>query len=343
MLKASIDKLTSLLKLSDGNDGSWSSFNITVGTPPQPFRVLVSTKLSDVWVISQSPNRDVYLPNHNTTHGKADGGVSDGVGQYQLIDKIIAEVQIGDDGSDATRIGLVDNGNINSQGDSNLGFLGINDHCSDLGPHPDGQLSFLKSLKASGHIPSLSYAYSAGAWYRKVLGSLILGGYDKVRLMPDQLSLPISKNANRDLVVVLESVSLSDSAGSVKTLHSVPFEVFIDSTIPQLWLPEEVCSKFEDAFGLSWNSTVGGYLINDTHHESLRQENANVIFHLGNDESGETTINITLPYSAFDLELSLPFVSTKQYYFPLHRAAKGTQYVLGRTFLQEAYVSYDTN
>ena len=248
-------------------------------------------------------------------------------------------------------IGLVGNGNINSdvptiatvkKGGSNLGFLGVKDRSSNLWPPRDGQFSFLKSLKAFEHIPSLSYAYSAGAWYRKALGSLILGGYDNVRIMPDQLSLPIRGNASRDLVVVLESVSLNDSTGSVKTLHSVPFEVFIDSTIPQLWLPEELCSKFEDAFGLSWNSTVGGYLINYTHHETLQQENANVIFHLGSDENGETSVDITLPYSAFDLELGFPFVSTKQYYFPLHRAANETQYVLGRTFLQEAYVSYSS-
>ena len=159
--------------------------------------------------------------------------------------------------------------------------------------------------------------------------------------MPDRLSLPMSKDVNRDLVVVLESVSLSDSAGSVKTLHSTPFQVFIDSTIPYLWLPPELCSKFEDAFGLSWNSTVGRYLINDTHHEVLQQQNANVTFHLGNDESGETIVNITLPYSSFDLKLGFPFASTKQNYFPLRRAANATQYTLGRTFLQEAYVSYD--
>ena len=159
--------------------------------------------------------------------------------------------------------------------------------------------------------------------------------------MPDQLSLPIIKNVDRDLVVVLESVSLSDSAGSVKTLHSIPFQVFIDSTETQLWLPEEICSQFEDAFGLLWNSTVDRYLINDTHHEILQQQNANVTFHLSSGESGETTVNITVPYSGFDLELDSPFASAKQNYFPLRRAVNPTQYILGRTFLQEAYVSYD--
>ena len=159
--------------------------------------------------------------------------------------------------------------------------------------------------------------------------------------MPDQLSLPMSEDVNRDLVVVLESISFSDSAGSVKTLHSTPFQVFIDSTVPYLWLPPELCSKFEDAFGLSFNSSIDRYLVNDTHHKVLQQQNANVTFHLGNDESGETIINITLPYASFDLELGFPFVNTKQYYFPIRRAANATQYSLGRTFLQEAYATYE--
>ena len=159
--------------------------------------------------------------------------------------------------------------------------------------------------------------------------------------MPDQLWLRMSENVNRDLVVVLKSISLNDDAGSVKTLHSIPFQVSIDSTTPDLWLPQEVCSKFEDAFGLSWNSTVDRYLINDTHHEGLLQQNANVKFHLGSDEGEEEVVNITLPYSGFDLELDFPFVSTKQNYFPLRRADNAARYTLGRVFLQEAYVSYD--
>lgn len=51
----------------------------------------------------------------------------------------------------------------------NLGLLGINNRYARLTPPPDHRLSFLETLKASGRIPSLSYAYSAGAWYRKAL------------------------------------------------------------------------------------------------------------------------------------------------------------------------------
>lgn len=34
----------------DGNDGSWSTFIVCVGTPPQTFRILPSTYGIDTWV-----------------------------------------------------------------------------------------------------------------------------------------------------------------------------------------------------------------------------------------------------------------------------------------------------
>lgn len=50
---------------------------------------------------------------------------------------------------------------------------------------------------------------------------------------------------------------------------------------------------------------------------------------------------ISLPYSAFDLNISWPHVESSTYYFPLKRAANDTQYTLGRAFLQEAYIIAD--
>ena len=151
----------------------------------------------------------------------------------------------------------------------------------------------------------------------------------------------MSESGDHDLVAVLESIFFSDIAGIITTLHSNPFKISNDSTIPELSLPEQACTKFEDAFGLRWNSTVGRYLINDTHHEVLQQQNTHVTLRFGSDESGVTSIDITLPYSAFDLELDFPLNGTKQKYFPLLRATNATQYTLGRTFLQEAYFSFD--
>ena len=64
------------------------------------------------------------------------------------------------------------------------------------------------------------------------------------------------------------------------------------------------------------------------------------------------SVNITLPYGAFDLlltygypNLNVSFNSAGINYFPLRRATNKAQYTLGRAFLQESYlmVDYDRN
>lgn len=50
--------------------------------------------------------------------------------------------------------------------DYDVGFLGVTDHPTNFTAFDDPHASFLSSLKAKSKIPSLSFAYSAGAQYR---------------------------------------------------------------------------------------------------------------------------------------------------------------------------------
>jgi hypothetical protein len=145
---------------------------------------------------------------------------------------------------------------------------------------------------------------------------------------------------NTTLAVSVSAISISDSA--VWKPHSdsttKPASFAIDSTVPQLWLPEDACALFETAFGLIWNDSLKLYLVNDTMRGRLLGENPVVNFTL---VSGEQSVNYTLPYSAFNLRLTYPFVNSSMYYFPLKRASGSALNMLGRTFLQETYVTVD--
>lgn len=200
--------------------------------------------------------------------------------------------------------------------------------------------SFLTTLKDQNKIPSLSWSYTAGAQYRlkQVYGQLIFSGYDTSRFTENSVSFTMADDVTRDLVVVLQSISYSGSTSA--TLLSDPINIFIDSTDPNLWLPDEVCTAFEDAFGLTLDDASGLYLINDTHHTTLMDSDAEVSFRLSDVTSGGDSVRIVLPYNAFDLQAEYPLVDNTSYYFPLKRAANSTQYTLGRTFLQEAYVPH---
>jgi hypothetical protein len=73
----------------------------------------------------------------------------------------------------------------------------------------------------------------------------------------------------------------------------------------------------------------------------MLKENAVVRFALGGRPDDRSGQEYSLPYSAFDLRLDPPLVEKPTYYFPLKRAKDPSQYVFGRTFLQETYITVD--
>ncbi|KAI4251828.1 MAG: hypothetical protein LQ352_004636 [Teloschistes flavicans] len=147
----------------------------------------------------------------------------------------------------------------------------------------------------------------------------------------------------RDLTVNINKISSTcDRCNDSNVLLSDGISAFIDSTIPYLYLPLPVCERFESAFGIEWSESVQGYLVNDTLHENLRNQNPSVTFTISNSSlASAPSVNISLPYAAFDLIAEFPLVKNTSRYFPLMRAANDSQYTLGRTFLQEAYIIAD--
>lgn len=197
-------------------------------------------------------------------------------------------------------------------------------------------------LKNESAIPSLSYSYNAGAPYRlnKALGSLILGGYDTSAYQDTNSSYDFLSDQSRDLTIGVQSISTNASADNT-VLQSSQIAMFIDSSVAELYLPLDACHAFEKAFGLTYNTSLDMYLVSDALHSKLTDENPTVTFTLTTAITGGSTFNITFPYASFDLQANPPLVKKASRYFPLKRAANETQYVLGRTFLQEAYLIVD--
>ena len=253
----------------------------------------------------------------------------------------------GDYGFDTLGVGQPGSGGVQLEGmvisalatkEYYLGNLGVNQQPTNFSTFSDPKPSFLKSLKTSGKIPSLSWAYTAGNQYRakKVFGSLTLGGTDSARYIPNTNTFGFAGDISRDLVVGLQSITYSDNTTTNKVLMDSGILSFVDSTVPHIWLPISACQAFEKAFGLEYNTNVSRYLVNDTQHTAMLAQNASVSFVLGNEINGGSTVNITLPYGAFDLITGSPIVPNNTRYFPIRQAANDTQYTLGRTFLQEA-------
>jgi hypothetical protein len=141
----------------------------------------------------------------------------------------------------------------------------------------------------------------------------VLGGYDASRFIPETLSFSFNEEDVRDVTVHIESITGGNSSKTTPLLHN-PISAFIDSTVPYIWLPTDAYALFEEAFGPSYDDQTGLYLLTTSQHTALLAQNPSITFTLSNLTAGQS-INITLPYAAFDLTVSHPIVVITTRYF----------------------------
>lgn len=350
----------------DGIDGPWSSFPISVGSGStqgeQQVRVFPSTAATAVWTISAEGCPSFYgeinglacsdsrgfLFNPNISLTWASNSI------YQTgVEENLGMDTAGPVGYDVVTLGwpgsvevTYNHSPVWNLADSQywLGVFGLLPAATNFTTMNAGDPSFIETIFDNGEIPSKAYAYTAGAQYRlnQIYGSLTLGGYDSNRFIANNITFPFYTDIERDLTVYLQSISATNTNPS-NLLPDGSISIFIDSTVPELWLPESACSAFEDAFGLEYDDNFQRYLLTSSQRDDLLSNDAEVTFTIGPEESGGETVDITFPYAAFDKEVHYPIVVSPNtsYYFPLRRAANSTQYTLGRTFLQEAYLIAD--
>ncbi|KAF2192237.1 acid protease [Zopfia rhizophila CBS 207.26] len=343
----------------DGRDGPWSTFRIEVGTPPQQIRVLPASSQSSTWLVlpeacDQPDAENNCDANRGRTYKRNTSSTWEEYGQYEL-NTFLEE-----------RVNLTGRGGLYGYEKLSLGWTGDNlpslehqlvagiiDEAFYLGslalnPRPMNFTdynnpipSLMESLKnMSTPIPSTSWSYTAGSHNLapKVFGSLILGGYDSTRFEPNDVVFPFGADISLDLQVSIQSVTatLTD-----KPLLSTGIISYISTLVPEIWLPEDTCKLFEEAFGLVWDNQTELYLLDDDLHKSLLQKNPTVTFKISPEVSGPA-VTIDMPYWNFYQTATSDYIGNSSgLYFPLKRAANDTQYVLGRTFLQSAYISAD--
>ncbi|KAI8938693.1 hypothetical protein NX059_004559 [Plenodomus lindquistii] len=337
--------------------------SVAVGTPPQYFEVLPALQSQNLWIpIADECSR---LQNGSSTCGTSRGVLPFAQRPSPGFQSIAS--------SSWETIGLYELGPGRNWGITGNGLTGFDDvHLNNatlehvpvtayaapgfwigqigLLPLPqqfsdENRLpSLLETLKQEGHIPSLSYGYQVGAAYRDtgVPGSLVLGGYDEARA-----SLPLTLKMNADLtraltVAIQDIVVTSTLNGTLSLVGTERVVAPIDSSLTDIWLPQSICDKFELAFGLLFEETSGRYVLTDAARDVLRQRGPTITFTIGASPiAGANNTIIRLPYAAFDLQASFPIFTNATNYFPIRRAANESQFAIGRTLLQEAYLSAD--
>jgi hypothetical protein len=175
-----------------GYDGSWSTFPVSVGTPPQTFNVVPSTLVSETWVIlpdgciSSDPSNCQTLRGGLGFNGQpAAGFLTNQSSTWSLIGlyNIGTEVDLGFAGNDSALFGddtvSLNGGNGSSGGvtlssstiggiaskDYFLGVLGLSIAPSSFSSSATPAKTLLERLSELSLIPSLSFSYTAGASY----------------------------------------------------------------------------------------------------------------------------------------------------------------------------------
>ncbi|KAI1435668.1 aspartic peptidase domain-containing protein [Xylaria sp. CBS 124048] len=364
-----------------GADGNWSSMGLSVGEPVQQIDVIVSTSLSEIWVIENGGCETSLCDG-------ARGGVFNRsaskswlpMGLWPLGLRGILHTN-GDYGVDT--VAVYDNVERSEASFGTLLIAGINDTAAYTGLFGLGitkgsagiiaQGPIASMVEQRGLIPSHSYGYTAGAYYADANGipmSLTLGGYDANRFEPHDVQFDLNAVTRQPQVQVRSITATTSNITQAPTEWSSPstpllllnesLTATIDSSTPYLWLPPTVCDRFASVLNLTWNETFELYFFSSTDDlERYRSApNLSFTFALSSaDKDGSPlstsmsdVVNITVSANAFIQSLRYPFNNTEfgapaVPYFPLKRAESRRHLTIGRSFLQEAYIitNYETN
>lgn len=172
----------------DGNDGSWSTFIVRVGTPEQTFRLLPATNDQETWVpvpqgcLSSDPENCGSLRGAEPFNGAPSNGFQVNASSTWVANgfyTLVSEHNLNYSGNglygfDTVRLGTQD-GQLSLAGqvvagiatkDFYLGIFGLGPKPANFSDFTDPKPSYMRTLVDQKLIPSLSFGYTAGAPYR---------------------------------------------------------------------------------------------------------------------------------------------------------------------------------
>ncbi|SMR50646.1 unnamed protein product [Zymoseptoria tritici ST99CH_1E4] len=349
-----------------GNDGNWSTFTLRLGTIPQPVHVLPSTSGSTILVVDPQGCESAFTKCDDLRGSTFNQNASSTFhriiqSEQQTAFNVSFDSEKSLEYTALGPVGVEDKVLLGNEGASRpldpqvihsyydyfpfLGFFGLEQQNSSVFAN-ETYRSILGSLSNSSNIPSAYWAYTAGSHWTETWASLTFGGYDKARG-------DISKGLETDFSegtqtfqVSIKGITLQRPSKNVTAAGSFPVTSFLDSVVPEIWLAEDTCDTFADVYGLEWNEEHEMYFMNESQHVANLYTDPKVTFTImSNSDAAAKTVDIVLPYGAFDTVASYPLagiqnLTDRQRYFPLKRGSPKQQY-LGRTFLQSAYMAAD--
>jgi hypothetical protein len=210
----------------------------------------------------------------------------------------------------------------------------------------------LYSAYDAGYIPSLSYGLHMGSAEPNITGSLVLGGYDKSRILSDAIV------AGNDNVFRLTDIALNVSSGGSAFINPPSSSGSIDGLlktssdfgdyvpvhprpgVPYLYLPQETCDAIAAHLPVDYSPYYNLYIW-DTKKPAYKDiiSSPHYLSFVFTDDT-KTSAHIKVPFALLNLTLDKPVSKEPKQYFPCSPfEADTTGYTLGNAFLQAAFLS----
>ncbi|KAE8353845.1 aspartic peptidase domain-containing protein [Aspergillus coremiiformis] len=342
-----------------GNDGTWSAVNVFIGSQLKTISLFPSTIDRSTWVLAGSAcdNSPVVecFKKRGGLYWTSESTTWNSQGQQPSSRDPSVQATYGSDTIYVDYIPVNESPVVISDDtDTWIGLLGLGVSRSghDIDTHINPSLMEIAYVNDS-FVPSSSYGYTAGAHYRLkgTPASLTIGGVDRARFHENNATFHLTRSAVP--VVSLNTIAISsgtegaESTGIIdQFVPSSPGEsalYTLDSSTSYLWLPKDAFDAFGQVFNLTYNDTLGVYTYgNDTsHRERLLAMNISITFSISDLPDSSHSVNITLPFQAFDHSLTYPYTNTPVPYLPVKRATTNQEQRIGRVFFQEAYLTVD--
>ena len=329
--------------------------NVTIGTPAQSFRLHLDTGSSDLWTnvpgstlceqdadAEQNGNvpcsvSGTYVANDSSTYKYIDSDfeIEYGDGSKAIGDYVSDTVRIGDVIFPDQQFGIGYTSS-SSEGIMGIGYatLEVQDQDSSMGQPSSTYANIPQSMVNQGYINSNAYSL----WLDNIdssTGSILFGGVDTDKYQGSLHTLNIVQESGEylEMLVSLDSISITTRGQNTTVLDSA-ITVLLDSGTTLTYLPEDTASTIYSTFGAKYSPQEGVAFVSC----DLANTTDTLSFKFGSKTITVAMSEIVLEggtSSTLDCYLGIAPESS-----PTGSSA-GTSYVLGDSFIRNAYIVYD--
>ncbi|KAH9869025.1 hypothetical protein J1614_008102 [Plenodomus biglobosus] len=199
---------------------------------------------------------------------------------------------------------------------------------------------------------SFSYGLQIGSAYHGYTGSLIIGGYDKGRLIGPYTAF----NKAPTLLDISIGVATGGSPFDFKEKHGIllsntsqPTTLFAlpDPRQTYLHLPGKTCEEIAKYLPIKYDATLKYWLwdIRSRDYTAIISSPAYLGFTFPPASGAMENVTIKVPFSLLNLTLDVPIAKSPTSYFPCqgYNPSEGSPYILGRAFLRAAFIGRNWN